>query len=594
MALFLMVSVECCLKRLSAYGYIIGDQQSLTALLQPLTSVDVSSSSASSYLDYLQSLSLSELLRQPSLISAETSTVESDLTNLCFREYPTFISVHKCSSAVKSAFDDFSDSLEKLIGCVPVLEDECQAFSSSTSKIQRIRSKASLVQEHQDKLLDLLEIPQLMETCVRNGYYQEAMELLDHSRTISRRYKDVVLVQDIVREVEGVLQLMLTQLLSLLREPIKLPALIKTVTFLRRLQALDENELALVFISSRYRNFRAQLAYIERDKGDPVRYLRRYVDLFREHVYDIIAQFTTIFLDSPNTATHIASFASQAVSELVDLVQTCVPQLSADAASMSSILIQLGYCVMSFTRVGLDFASLIAEPFAATCLSAFSHDISIASKELRELLEESSKLLRPPSEILITADHLSHVLTAETSPPHLPDSIDAVRSFPPLAALVNAHLNALNSLRLLAPLSLRAQIFNVHSTSLASDSATLLQYFFLRSEESVDRLQGRNKERSSHTRTTSAPRVDLLRRNSEVQMTPEARAAKKRTAKRTCIAAADIWCNIVVPFLVERLARGVFGDENVPVHPELNREIENITGWIRENGEDGCTASVVQ
>lgn len=580
-------------KATSAYGYVIGDQQSLTALLQPLTSVDVSSSSASSYLDYLQSLPLPELLRQPSFISVETSTVESDLTNLCFREYPTFISVHRCSSAVKSAFDDFSDSLEKLIGSMPALEDECQTFSSSTSKIQRIRSKASLVQEHQDKLLDLLEIPQLMETCVRNGYYQEAMELLDHSRTISQRYKDVVLVQDVVREVEGVLQLMLTQLLSLLREPIKLPALIKTVTFLRRLHALDENELALVFISSRYRNFKAQLAYIERDKADPVRYLRRYIDLFREHVYDLIAQFTTIFLDSPNTAIHIASFASQAVSELVNLVRTCVPQLSADAASMSSILIQLGYCAMSFTRVGLDFAPLIAEPFAATSFSTFSHEISNASRELRELLEESPKLLRPPSQILITADHLSRVLAAETSPPNLPDSIDAVRSFPPLAALVNAHLNALNSLRLLAPLNLRSQISTFHSTSLASDSVTLLQYFFLRSEESVDRLQEGNRERSSHTRTTSAPRLDLLRRNSEVQMTPEARAAKKKSAKRTCIAAADMWCNIVVPFLVERLAQGVFGDENVPIHSELSREIENISGWIRENGENNHTVKLV-
>lgn len=580
-------------KATSAYGYVIGDQQSLTALLQPLTSVDVSSSSASSYLDYLQSLPLPELLRQPSFISVETSTVESDLTNLCFREYPTFISVHRCSSAVKSAFDDFSDSLEKLIGSMPALEDECQTFSSSTSKIQRIRSKASLVQEHQDKLLDLLEIPQLMETCVRNGYYQEAMELLDHSRTISQRYKDVVLVQDVVREVEGVLQLMLTQLLSLLREPIKLPALIKTVTFLRRLHALDENELALIFISSRYRNFKAQLAYIERDKADPVRYLRRHIDLFREHVYDLIAQFTTIFLDSPNTAIHIASFASQAVSELVNLVRTCVPQLSADAASMSSILIQLGYCAMSFTRVGLDFAPLIAEPFAATSFSTFSHEISNASRELRELLEESSKLLRPPSQILITADHLSRVLAAETSPPNLPDSIDAVRSFPPLAALVNAHLNALNSLRLLAPLNLRSQISTFHSTSLASDSVTLLQYFFLRSEESVDRLQEGNRERSSHTRTTSAPRLDLLRRNSEVQMTPEARAAKKKSAKRTCIAAADMWCNIVVPFLVERLAQGVFGDENVPIHSELSREIENISGWIRENGENNHTVKLV-
>lgn len=76
-------------------------------------------------------------------------------------------------------------------------------------------------------------------------------------------------------------------------------------------------------------------------------------------------------------------------------------------------------------------------------------------------------------------------------------------------------------------------------------------------------------------------------------MTPEARATKKKTAKRTCIAAADMWCNIVVPFLVERLAQGVFGDQNAPIHPELSREIENISKWIKENGENGHTARLV-
>ncbi|WVN90519.1 uncharacterized protein L203_105755 [Cryptococcus depauperatus CBS 7841] len=344
------------------------DQVSIVQMLQMSTSTDITSSSANLYIDYLLSLSLPELQCQPSLIAVETSTIESDLINLCYREYPTFISVHECSSAVNSTFGDFSKSLECLVNSIPSLEEECRTFASSTNQIQALRSKASLVQEHQDKLLDLLELPQLMMTCVRNGYYQEAMELLAHSKSIEQKYK-ISLVQDVAQEAKGVLDLMIAQLLSLLREPVKLPALIKTVAFLRRLDVLDETELGLVFISSRYHNFRVQLVQIERDRTDPIRYMREYIDLFREHVYDIISQFTAIFIDSPESIPQITSFVHQAIAEVIILVESYVPQLSHDSASSSSILIQLGYCAMSFSRVGVDFASLVAAPFGEEAIT---------------------------------------------------------------------------------------------------------------------------------------------------------------------------------------------------------------------------------
>ncbi|WVF66731.1 hypothetical protein IAT40_001473 [Kwoniella sp. CBS 6097] len=560
----------------------------LVDLLQSSSShADFSSPGASSYLDQLLSLSLHELLRQPTLISAEASTVESDLTNLCFREYPTFISVHKCSSAVKSAFDDFSGSLGKLIGAIPSLEDECRSFSSTTSGIQRVRGKAALVLEHQDKLYDLLEIPQLMETCVRNGYYQEAMELLNHCHSLAERYPSVALVQDVSKEVEGILQLMMAQLLALLREPVKLPALVKTVSFLRRLNAMEESELGLVFISSRYYNFRTQLLSIERDKAEPIRYLRRYIDLFREHVYDIIAQFTAIFLESSPSdiaAVHITSFANQAITDLVNLVEAYIPRISNDSASMSSILVQLGYCAMSFSRVGLDFAPLISAPFTSTVLSTFSQSLATSSTEFSSILRDSAKAVLPPSQILVVPEYIPHIVSSNTSPPPLPQ-IDSVSYFPPLASLFNAHITAFNNLRLLAPLNLHSQLISLHSASLLASSSVLLQYV-TQATTFTDEPTGKSKDRSGHARTPSAPRADLLRRNSEVQMTPEARAAKRREAKRVCVASVDVWCRMIVPFLVDKLNEGVFAElPKPPPSTELQSKLDELIKWVNENGE---------
>ncbi|WVR04096.1 hypothetical protein IAU60_001095 [Kwoniella sp. DSM 27419] len=560
---------------------------SLVELLQDSAagSSDLSSPAATAYLDQLLSLSLGDLLRQPALISAESSTVESDLTNLCFREYPTFISVHKCSSAVKSAFDDFSNSLGHLIGAVPTLEDECRSFSTTTSSIQRVRGKAALVQEHQDKLQDLLELPQLMETCVRNGYYQEAMELLNHCHSLSLRYSAVALVQDVYREVENILQLMLAQLLALLREPVKLPALVKTVSFLRRLEAMNETELGLVFISSRYYNFRAQLLTIERDKAEPVRYLRRYIDLFREHVYDIIAQFTAIFLEaspSDDATVHITAFANQAITELVDLIHTYIPRIASDPASMSSILVQLGYCAMSFSRVGLDFAPLISSPFTSTVLSTFSQAIASSTNDFASILRDSSKAVLPPSQVLVVPEHIPSLVSATISPPPLP-TIDSVSSFPPIATLINAHLTAFNNLRLLAPLSLFSQLVSLHVTSLITTTSVLLQYVTLATTLSEEPTQ---KSRPTHSRTPSAPRSDLLRRNSEVLMTPEARAAKRREAKRVCVATANVWGRLVVPFLIERLKEGVFAEVQASSpSTELETKLEELSQWVKSNGE---------
>jgi hypothetical protein len=539
---------------------------------------DLNAPDALSYLDHLISLPLTTLTKEPTLISAEAATVESELTNLCYREYSTFLSVHRCSAAVRSAFDDFQGSLDNLLDSVPVLEDECRLFAKRTQGLSAGRNRSILVQENQDKLLDLLELPQLMETCVRNGYYQEAMELANHAKDLLSRYSGNRLVIDTVKEVDGVNQLMLAQLFSLLREPVKLSTAMKTVSYLRRMDVMDEASLGLAFLSGRLYNFRTQLLQIEKDRADPVRYLRRYIDSFREHVYDILSQHSAMFDDFDG----LVSFAGQCVTDLVQLVQSYIPRIAHDPASLSSVLIQLGYCSLSFARIGLDFAPLIAAPFADTVLSTYSHAVAAASDKLAGTLKAASNGQGIPTDALVDAEQRANVLA---SPPRFLSGADSpphgLAAFPPLATFINDNITALNALRLLAPTTLAAHLVRVLAQTLLADSGAILA--FLR--DATQNVSAVNGDRPAHKRTPSSPRAQLLRRNTETQLSPAARAAKRHESRQISLIIAEVWLG-GVEFLFGALTQEVLGRSDVELDPDLAARLEEVRAWISANRVD--------
>ena len=50
----------------------------------------------------------------------------------------------------------------------------------------------NLTKNRYTELLELLEIPQLMDTTVRNGYYDEALELIEFVRKLEKVKKIVI------------------------------------------------------------------------------------------------------------------------------------------------------------------------------------------------------------------------------------------------------------------------------------------------------------------------------------------------------------------------------------------------------------------
>ncbi|KAF8529774.1 Dor1-domain-containing protein [Hysterangium stoloniferum] len=466
----------------------------------------LSTPQASSYLTYLTSLPLPSLLAEPQALTEETDALTTQLTALCTSEYPTFLSLHATTSALATSLGSFSSSLDSLLAAIPALEAETQRFAGSTQRIQAARRRAALVLEQHDKLLDVLEIPQLIDTCVRHGYYAEAMDLAAHTAALRARLPGARVVGDIAAEAEQAIRLMATQLLVLLRAPAKLPALFRAAGFLRRVGMFAEAELALAFLTGREACLAGVLAGIRPQRADHARYVRRYVDIFREGVYDVVMQYTAIFLDraaSPGgggggegreqepeqeqeqvaglyeTLRHfLQTYVHSRVMQLSHVLDTAIPQID-DPSVLTSLLTQLTYCATSFARVGLDFRSILERPFTEAVLLNAVRAFESAAREFMAQMDRNAA--KSVSRWFVTPALLASLLQTKTAVPDLDPSSPVhiapaiISSYPLLATYMNSILTALNSLRLLAPVSLYSQLCRALEMSLVKVGRGLCQ-----------------------------------------------------------------------------------------------------------------------
>ena len=429
--------------------------ESLYELLTPqLTSTNTTSSSrlhapeqdatTSKYLNRLTTLSLEALTttETQSLSQSSHSTLLS-LQALSNRSHKAFITSADNLSSLRTSIPQLTRESRRLQDAIPKLDEEAVNFSSKYSRTAENvaltrRRKAMQLARNVDRLSDILELPTLLSTAVSSAAanagaggasssttYSSALDLYTHIKRLQTLYPDSPLVKDVAAQAEDAMKEMTTNLITGLRaQNLRLAAAMRTVGWLRRVAPELENlqsdggngsgegALGALFLVCRLANLVSILEALDplRELADQEtqrrtrrtdgqgeghqteRFLKRYIEIFREQSFAIVSLYKNIFTpdqSEPDLAiagvrgldmrmkmassrparqedplqclpSALATFPMHLVCLLTDTLRAYLPNVQ-DKSSRESLLTQVLYCAASLGRLGGDFGMILTE-----------------------------------------------------------------------------------------------------------------------------------------------------------------------------------------------------------------------------------------
>lgn len=554
------------------------------------------------YLSYLTSLHLSDLKSEPAKLNSSSAQLTNVLITLCHTSYPTFLSVHQSVNTLSASLDAFSSSLDSLISVLPVVEQKAKGFLEEVKDVQAERKKMKVVVENLGRVEEIVGVGTVVEGCVRSGWYGEAVEVEMRVANLARKLDPDGrgVVWDVKAEVDQRIRSMVGDLLNGLRESgmNKLPVLFKTVGFLRKMGVLDEEEIAQAFLSCRLGCLKRSLEDLEVERRTsgaltPVtpsfqqssvtisgeRYLKRYVDLWREGVYDLVSQFTTIFLEratsSPETTEFLHSllttYTTHLLSVLLGTLEVTLPAVQ-DPSALNSLLTQLTYCATSFSRIGLDFRWIIGGLFEDAVRTSvvkgfreardkFIHTVSSASPTALSISPSPASTAAAGSSS-VNEPSLGAVRLDVVNPPHVPPHI--LTSHKPTAIYTNDLLTTLNGLRLLAPKNLYRDLLAELDKSLGESGATF-----------IDVVTTTPLTVSSPSSIPTAP-LSLSSVASQGKFSKEGAEEK---GKKVRVYLGSMFVKVFVPFVRRALVEGVYGFEGEESEKDWRGELGFMRTW---------------
>jgi hypothetical protein len=207
--------------------------------------LSLASATQQPYVSELLSFTLDRLHKEPELLRVDAERIQRQMQEVAVGNYRAFITAADALLAIRQEVSSIDKHLESLIGEVPKLTSGCTEFIDSAENILEKRKMNQALLANHSTLLDLLEIPQLMDTCVRNGNFDEALDLEAFVSKLATLHPKLPVIQALAAEVRQTTQSLLSQLLQKLRSNIQLPECLRIIGYLRRIGVFGEYEMRL-------------------------------------------------------------------------------------------------------------------------------------------------------------------------------------------------------------------------------------------------------------------------------------------------------------------------------------------------------------
>jgi hypothetical protein len=389
----------------------------------------------SEYLNFLSQLSR---LSVAAIESSEAKRIDQQLHSLlvqiqelCNRCHGSLVSAATNHADLSSGLPLYIIRAVEIKSTLPLVEHSIRLYHANHAR-DRTATNGNVIQRRKhaisylrnvDMSMNLMELPSRLSSSVVTMSTDLAvtLEICSHIGRLRLRYPSSRLLIHIAQQIDSIVRHAAAEILLGLRAPsLKLATAIRLITWLRRvlgdLRSLVlvgylsvENVSMPVFLSSRLYTFTTTIDALEplrvlalREQpmyktstlasgllDEPCygeRLLRRYIEIFRDHVFNTVSTFKGIFHEPFSTSSNrvsdttistvapvdknfvtdklgdsmpvLNSFLLRMVSMLTYIVTDFRSNLHADS-SWSNVFTQALYCASGLSRLGCDFGALL-------------------------------------------------------------------------------------------------------------------------------------------------------------------------------------------------------------------------------------------
>lgn len=357
------------------------------------------------YLAHLGGLTTASLDTEAASLAQTSHSLHVALQGLSKKSHQPIIRAVAQHDGLQTSLQSLGDKSAKLRLSIPKIDSEVVRFSTAFNKSSQHgviakRRRDLLLLHNVERLVDVLDVPTLLSTVVASGpaNHSSALDLSGHVRRLHSLYPESALVSSVAEEADShISQLALGLVLSLGTAGLKLASAMRAASMLRRLvpeiiptatKDAQEKTLGHAFLLRRISTLALTLEALEplrnladNEKSNTAaagnstswsggqhteRYLKRYVEVFREHSFAIISMFRSVFIPQATESTDplqpvplgLSALVLRLVDMLLEPLDNYLPVIR-DRSSRDSILTQVLYCAGSLGRLGGDFGLLL-------------------------------------------------------------------------------------------------------------------------------------------------------------------------------------------------------------------------------------------
>ncbi|KAK7591046.1 hypothetical protein V9T40_002659 [Parthenolecanium corni] len=425
------------------------------------------------YINKLGSMTIEQLHKEKKLLDDEMASIDGQMRQLASNHYKTFIHTADTSRTIHKDICSIENDLAMFLQETPKLQTACQKFIETSAEIRERRRRNNLILSNNAEILQILEIPQFLNACIRSELYEEALLIPAFVKRLASKHGDIKLINSISEDVEKSWWELMRHLLKHLTTDISLPKCLLIVGYLRRMNVFSEVELRLKFLQARGSWLDSLLSAIPTENKS--NHLNSTIDVTRVNIFSIATQYKAVFTDDEvitrqndlkNSIFH--SWLNYRINEFLIVVKDDLPKCPSN--SLDSLLGQCMYFGQSFGRIGADFRGLVVNFFVETVENNFD-------MTMRKVDEHFSLNMRKFILPKINSVSNMNLMADSNSEKQFLTPPMSLLEYYPLTVYCNSILTAFNDLRYCTLIGCVGRVTSILQTSLLSVSKALSVYF---------------------------------------------------------------------------------------------------------------------